>query len=61
MKSRIISVSLAVALVFSVGLIGCTGEYVPEIAEYGLRVSSTEGGEVTTPGARALSAMAREQ
>jgi hypothetical protein len=46
-KNRIISISLAVALILSVGLIGCAGEEVPE---YNLTISSTEGGEVTTPG-----------
>jgi hypothetical protein len=48
-KNRIISVSLAVALILSVGLIGCAGEEVPEIPEYDLIVSSTEGGDVTSP------------
>jgi len=49
-NNRIISISLAVALVLSVGLIGCGGEQVPEITEYNLIISSTEGGSVTTPG-----------
>ncbi len=42
--------SLAVVLSLSVGLIGCGGEGVPEITEYNLTISSTEGGSVTTPG-----------
>ena len=50
MKNRIISISLAVVLILSVGVIGCGGEGVPEIPEYNLTVSSTEGGEVTNPG-----------
>jgi len=50
MKNRIISISLAVALVLGIGLIGCGGKEVPEITEYNLAISSTEGGEVTTPG-----------
>ena len=45
-----LSISLAVALALSVGLIGCAGEGVPEISEYNLTISSTEGGEVTNPG-----------
>ena len=47
MKNRIVSISLAVALVLSVGLIGCGGEEIPE---YNLTISTTEGAEVTTPG-----------
>lgn len=50
MKNRIVSISLVVALILSVGLIGCTAEYVPEITEYTLTIFSTEGGSVTTPG-----------
>ena len=50
MKNRMISISLAVALILSVGLIGCGGEEVPETIEYNLTISSTEGGSVTTPG-----------
>jgi peptide/nickel transport system substrate-binding protein len=49
-KNRIISISLAVVLILSVGLIGCGSEQVPEITEYNLTISSTEGGSVTTPG-----------
>jgi len=45
-----VSISLAVALILSVGLAGCGGEEVPETTEYNLAVSSTEGGSVTTPG-----------
>jgi hypothetical protein len=50
MKNRIISISLAVVLALSAGLIGCGGEGAPEITEYTLTISSTEGGSVTTPG-----------
>ena len=50
MKNRMLSVSLAVALVLSVGLIGCGREEEPEILEYNLTISSTGGGSVTTPG-----------
>jgi hypothetical protein len=46
-KNRIISISLAFVLALSVGLVGCGSEEVPE---YNLTISSTEGGEVTTPG-----------
>jgi len=46
-KNRIVSISLAVLLTLSVGLIGCGGEQTPE---YSLTISSTEGGSVTTPG-----------
>jgi ABC-type transport system substrate-binding protein len=46
-KNRIVSILLAIALALSVGLIGCGGEQIPE---YGLTISSTEGGSVTTPG-----------
>jgi len=49
-KNRIISILLAVVLILSVVLIGCGSEQVPEITEYNLTVSSTEGGSVTTPG-----------
>jgi len=49
-KNRIICISLAVVLALSVGLIGCGGEEVPETPQYNLTISSTEGGEVTTPG-----------
>lgn len=45
MKTRIVSISLAIALAFSVGLIGC-GSAVG----YNLTISSTDGGSVTTPG-----------
>jgi len=46
-KNRIVSISLAVMLTLSVGLIGCGGGEIPE---YNLTISSTEGGSVTTPG-----------
>jgi len=48
-KNRILSISLAVMLALSVGLISCGGEEVPEITEYDLTIASTEGGSVTTP------------
>jgi hypothetical protein len=41
---------LAVTLALSIGHIGCAGEYVPEMGEYSLVVSTAEGGEVATPG-----------
>ena len=50
MKNRILSISLAVMLAVSVGLIGCGSEEVPEITQYNLVISSTEGGSVTRPG-----------
>ena len=50
MKSRIISISLAVMLALSVGLVACGGNGVPEVTEYNLTISSTEGGSVTDPG-----------
>ena len=50
MKNRIVSMSLAVMLALSVGLIGCGGEGVPEVTEYTLTISSAEGGSVTGPG-----------
>jgi hypothetical protein len=46
-NNRIVSISLAVVLILGMGLIGCGGEGVPE---YNLIISSTEGGEVTSPG-----------
>jgi len=46
-KNRIVSITLAVALILSVGLIGCGGEV---LLEYSLTISSTEGGSVTSPG-----------
>jgi len=49
-KNRILLISLVVLLALSMGLIGCGGEGVPEITEYTLTISSTEGGEVTNPG-----------
>ena len=50
MKDRIVSLLLAAVLALSVVLIGCGGEQVPEITEYTLTISSTEGGEVPAPG-----------
>lgn len=50
MKNRIPLVSLVVLLLLSMGLIGCGGEQVPEVTEYNLAISSTEGGSVLTPG-----------
>jgi len=49
-KNRIISILLAVVLILSAGVIGCGSEEAPEITEYNLTISSTEGGLVTTPG-----------
>jgi branched-chain amino acid transport system substrate-binding protein len=46
-KNRIVSISLALVLALSVGLAGCGGEQVPE---YNLTISTTQGGEVTSPG-----------
>ena len=50
MKNRVVSISLAVVLALSVTLISCGGEGVPEITEYNLTISSTEGGSVASPG-----------
>ena len=50
MKNRIVSISLAVVLVVSIGVVGCGGGGVPEITDYNLTISSTEGGSVSTPG-----------
>ena len=50
MKNRIVSISLAVMLTLSVGLVGCTSQEVPEITKYTVAISSTEGGLVATPG-----------
>jgi hypothetical protein len=49
-KNRIVSSSLAVALIFSVALVGCGGEEMPGTTDHTLTISSTEGGEVVTPG-----------
>jgi len=49
-KNRILSLLLAAVLAVSIGLASCGGEQVPEITEYNLAVSSTEGGSVITPG-----------
>jgi hypothetical protein len=49
-KNRIISISFAAVLTLSAGLVGCGAEGIPEIAEYSLTISSTEGGEVIAPG-----------
>ena len=43
MKTRVLAVSLAVMLIVSMSLIGCGGEGVPEVTEYTLTISSTEG------------------
>ena len=48
-KNRIVCISFAVMLALSVGLVGCGGEGAPEITEYNLTISSTDGGSVTTP------------
>ena len=50
MKNTVASISLALVLGLSIGLVGCASEEVPEITGYKLAVSSTEGGEVTSPG-----------
>ena len=50
MKNRILFVSLAVMLALSMGLVGCGGQETPEVTEYNLTISSTEGGSVTNPG-----------
>lgn len=50
MKNTISFVSLVVVLALGAGAIGCAGEHVPEITEYSLTVSTTGGGDVTTPG-----------
>jgi hypothetical protein len=49
-KNTIASISLAVVLALGAGAIGCTGEYGPEMTGCTLTVSTTEGGEVTSPG-----------
>jgi hypothetical protein len=49
-KNRIVSISLAVVLALSAGLVGCGDEGAPEITEYNLTISSTDGGSVTSPG-----------
>jgi hypothetical protein len=49
-KNTMISISLAVVLALSAGVVGCTGEYGPEITESSPTVSTTESGEVTSPG-----------
>ena len=38
---------LAIVLGLSVGLVGCAGEEAPQITEYTLDTSSTEGGQVS--------------
>jgi hypothetical protein len=50
MKNIVVCILLAAMLALSVGLIGCADEYVPEITEYSLTVSTTGGGDVTKPG-----------
>ena len=50
MKNRVLFVSLAVMLAVSVGLVGCGGQQAPEVTEHELAISTTDGGEVTTPG-----------
>ncbi|MGB6873260.1 MAG: GLUG motif-containing protein [Dehalococcoidia bacterium] len=49
MKNSIGSISLVVALILSVTIVGCGGGGVPEITEYNLTISSTAGGSVTSP------------
>ena len=50
MKNRIVSISLVVALALSVGLVGYGSGEVLATTEYNLTISSTAGGNVTTPG-----------
>lgn len=50
MKNTIAFISLAAVLALGAGAIACTDEYVPEISDYTLTISSTEGGEVSSPG-----------
>jgi hypothetical protein len=50
LRNGVVSILLAVVLALGVGLIGCAGEYVPEIGEYSLVISAAEGGDVSTPG-----------
>ncbi|MGB5925285.1 MAG: GLUG motif-containing protein [Dehalococcoidia bacterium] len=50
MKNRMLSISVVAVLALSIGLVSCGGQEVPEITEYTLTISSTEGGSVTTPG-----------
>jgi len=49
-RNRMFLASLAVVLALSMGLIGCAGGGVPEIAKYNLIIASMGGGEVTNPG-----------
>jgi hypothetical protein len=49
-KNRVLSISLAMVLALSLGLVGCASEEGPEVTQYNLTVSSTEGGSVTSPG-----------
>jgi hypothetical protein len=49
-KNTIAFILLALVLALGPGVIGCTDEYVPEIPEYTLTISSTKGGEVSSPG-----------
>jgi hypothetical protein len=44
---KVFLILLALVLAFSVGLVGCG---CTEISEYSLTISSTEGGEITSPG-----------
>ena len=49
MKNGIVSISLAIGLILSLGLAGCGGQGAPQTTEYRLTISSTEGGSVVTP------------
>ena len=50
MKNTMTSISLAVVLALSAGVVGCTGEYGPEITESSPTDSTTEGSEVASLG-----------
>ena len=60
LKNGVVSILLAVTLALGIGLVGCAGEHVPEIEEYSLVVSTTGGGDVTTPGGGTFSYYAGE-
>jgi len=49
LKNGVVSILLAVTLALGIGLVGCTGEHVPEITEYTLAVYSTDGGNACVP------------
>lgn len=47
MKNRIVSISLVVALILGVGVVGCGGDLSPDIPKHKLTVSGTDGGDST--------------